>query len=87
MVEDAGAAQGVEVAIGIEAQFTRAVVPMGKFLARVAERLEMADGFGVLEGGHGAGDPGRDSRGPGRRGGKCQMKRHRLIPVRRWQRR
>ena len=49
MVEHTGAAQGVQVAIGIEAQLARAVVAVGQLLAGVAERLEVADGVGILE--------------------------------------
>ncbi len=49
MVEYGGAPQGVEVAIGVQTHFAGAVVPVGELLARVAERLEMADGVGVFE--------------------------------------
>ena len=51
-VEHGGAAQGVQVAVGVEAQLRRAVVAAGQRLAGVAERLEVADGVGVLQGGH-----------------------------------
>lgn len=53
VIQHAGAAQGVQIAIGVETQLARAVVPMGKLLARVAERLEMADGVGMFEHGKG----------------------------------
>lgn len=56
VIQYGGAPQGVEVAVGIQAQFAWAVVPMGKLLARVTERLEVADGVGMFE--HGERDEG-----------------------------
>jgi len=85
-VEDGGAPQGVQVPIGIEPHLRRAVVAVRQFLAGIAQRLEMANGFGVLEGCHGRKNPmpiltlGAPH---GDRYPTCQMARHRLIRV--WQ--
>ena len=45
--------QGVQVAVGVQPQLRRAVVAAGQLLAGVAERLKVADGVGMLQGGHG----------------------------------
>ena len=42
----------MEIAVGVETQLGRAMVAVGQLLARVTERLEMANGVGMLEGGH-----------------------------------
>jgi hypothetical protein len=52
VVEHSRAAKGVKVAIGIEAQLGGAMVSMDQLLASVAERLEVADGVGMLQSGH-----------------------------------
>jgi two-component system OmpR family response regulator len=57
VVENGCAAEGVEVAIGIEAQLGGAVVSMDQLLAGIAERLEVADGVGMLQSGHEQGWP------------------------------
>ena len=51
-IEHSGFAQGVQVAVGVEAQLRWAVVAARQRLAGVTEGLEVADGVGVLQGGH-----------------------------------
>jgi len=58
MVENGRAPEGMQVAIGVEAQLRRAVVPMGQLLAGIAKRLEVANGVGMLQSGHEQSWPG-----------------------------
>ena len=51
-VEDCCATQGVQVPIGIKPHFCRAVIAVRHLLAGIAKRLEMPNGFRVLEGCH-----------------------------------
>jgi hypothetical protein len=57
MVEHSRATQGMEIAIGVEAQLGGAMVAMDQLLAGVAEGLEVADGVGMLQSGHERGWP------------------------------
>jgi len=57
-VEDGAAPQGMQVSVCVETQFRGPMMAHGQFLAGIAKRLEMADGFGVLEGGHSGWVPG-----------------------------
>ena len=43
----------MQIAVGVEAQLRWAVVATRQPLTGIAERLEVADGFGVLQGRHG----------------------------------
>jgi hypothetical protein len=57
VVENGGAPEGVQVAIGIKAKLGGAVIPVGQLLAGIAERLEVANGVGMLQSGHERGWP------------------------------
>ena len=50
-------AQGMQVAVGIEPELRWAVVPVSQALERIAERLELPDGVGMLQRGHDMGKP------------------------------
>jgi len=83
-VEDGGAPKGVQVPIGIEPHLRRAVVAVRQFLAGIAQGLEMANGFWVLEGCHGRRNPNPILTLGASHGDSCptcQMARHRLIRV------
>jgi hypothetical protein len=42
----------VQIAVGVQTQIGWSVVPMGQFLAGIAERLKVTDGVWMLERGH-----------------------------------
>ena len=48
-IENGGAPQGMEIAVGIEPKLRGPVEAVGQLLASVAERLEVANGVGVLQ--------------------------------------
>jgi hypothetical protein len=52
MIEHGGAAQRMQVPVGVETEFGGTMVPVGQLLAGIAKRLEMADGVGVLQSSH-----------------------------------
>ncbi len=47
----------MQVAVGIEPELRWAVVPVSQALQRIAKRLELADGVGMLQRGHVMGKP------------------------------
>jgi hypothetical protein len=49
MVENRCTTQGVQVAVGIEAEIMGPMVPVGQLLAGIAQGLEVTDGVWVLE--------------------------------------
>jgi hypothetical protein len=49
MVENRCTTQGVQIAVGVEAEIMGTMVPVGKLLAGIAQGLEMSDGVWVLE--------------------------------------
>jgi hypothetical protein len=52
VIQHRGAPQGVEVAIGIEAQLGGAVIPVCQLLAGITQRLKVADGVWMLQSSH-----------------------------------
>jgi hypothetical protein len=48
----------MQIAVCVQAEFRRTVEAMGQFLAGITQRLEVPDGVGMVERGHGVNNPG-----------------------------